>query len=249
MKKGLFITGTGTDVGKTLVTAGLVRFFQRNGLEPLAVKPVQSGAFVNEAGGYDSPDGHVYKTAGGSWDPALQCPFMFRGACSPHLAASLEGLEIKAAEIAEKVREVEEKGFLLVEGAGGAMVPLNDKETMIDLMKELGYPVLIVGSNILGSINHVLMTVEVLKHAGLSIAGIITTEPVKEEDVAGMHRDNIETIERFSDVPVLASLNWIPDFNIDNPGLWEEVDRIFDLIDMDLLQKRTGIVKNDEIYS
>lgn len=249
MIKGLFITGTGTDVGKTLVTAGLVRFFQRNGFETLAVKPIQSGAVDDGSGGYNSPDGEVYKKAGGNWDPNIQCPFIFRGACSPHMAASLEGKQIKAMEIAEKVRGIEKHGFLLVEGAGGAMVPLNDTETMVDLMKELDYPVVVVSANVLGSINHTLLTLEVLKNAGVKIAGIITTEPVPDEDVPGMHRDNIESIERFGRVPVLASISWIPNFSLDNPEMWEEVDRVFDLIDMDLLEKRTGIEKNDESYS
>lgn len=249
MPKGIFITGTGTDVGKTLVTAGLVRFFQRNGFEPLAVKPVQSGAIPDGAGGFDSPDGEVYKTAGAEWDVSLQCPFIFRGACSPHLAAIRDGQKIEASLIADKVREIEGNGFLLVEGAGGVMVPLNDHETMLDLMKELDYPVVVVSANILGSINHALLTLEVLKQAGITIAGVITTETIQEEDVPGMRRDNIESIEKFSHVPVLASLNWIPDYDIYNAAMWEEVDRVFDFIDMDLLKKRIGIAKDDEIAS
>ncbi len=243
MPGGFFITGTGTDVGKTIVTAGLVRFFQRCGLEPLAVKPVQSGAVADGSGGYDSPDGQVYRIAGGRWDPVQQCPNILREACSPHLAATMEGQVLDTASIARQVRELESEGFLLVEGAGGVMVPLNTHETMLDLMKELGYPVILVSANMLGTINHTLLSVEALKQAGLTVGGIITTEPSPEEDVAGMHRDNIETIESFSNIPVLASLNWIPDFNIHKPSVWEEVDRIFDLIDMELLQKRVGKIK------
>ncbi|WP_035075106.1 dethiobiotin synthase [Maridesulfovibrio zosterae] len=226
MAAGFFITGTGTDVGKTVVTAGLARFFSHNGVKCLPVKPIQSGGKVRADGKMDSPDGEVYKFAQAEWHPETQCPYIFEPASSPHLAAELAGTRIDIADVAEKVRGLEKEGFLLVEGAGGILVPINGDSTMLDLMKDLAYPVILVSENKLGTINETLLSINELKRAGLEIAGVLMTavnQPEPEE--FGMAADNIKMIEKFSAVKVLASIPYIFDWDSSNNHCWTELDK------------------------
>lgn len=232
MAAGLFITGTGTDVGKTVVTAGLARFLAQSGKAVLPVKPVQSGGEIRDNGKMDSPDGEVYKAAGAKWNPEQQCPFIFEPACSPHLAAKLAGGALNVVQVADKVRALEKEGFLLVEGAGGVMVPLNDQNTMLDLMQELSYPVILVAENKLGTINETLLSIAALKSSGLEVAGIIMTcASGPEPSLFGMAEDNIKTIEKFSDVKVLATIPHISNWDNYDSKCWQKVDEALSAMD------------------
>lgn len=229
MSAGFFITGTGTDVGKTVVTAGLARFFMRSGQSIVPVKPVQSGAVVLPDGSFDSPDGDVYRAAGAVWDITRQCPYLFEPPTSPHLAAKLAGVELDPAEIAAKVRECEEDGFLLVEGAGGIMVPLSEEASMLNLMKELGYPVILVIENKLGCINEALLSIAALQQSGLEISGLVMTslsKPVPEE--YGIAEENVRFIEKIAEVKVIASIPYIENWDYNDPACWELVDKALD---------------------
>lgn len=229
MSAGFFITGTGTDVGKTVVTAGLARFFMKSGRKILPVKPVQSGAVVLPDGSLDSPDGDVYRAAGAEWDIKKQCISIFEPPTSPHLAAKLAGVELDYVEIAKKVRELEGEDFLLVEGAGGIMVPLSEESSMLNLMKELGYPVILVVENKLGCINEALLSIAALQQSGLDISGLVMTapnQPAPEE--FGMAEENIRFIEKISEVKVIASIPYIENWDYNDPKCWELVDQALD---------------------
>ncbi|WP_415719775.1 dethiobiotin synthase [Maridesulfovibrio sp.] len=226
MSAGFFITGTGTDVGKTVVTAGLARFFMKGGRKILPVKPVQSGAVVMPDGTLDSPDGDVYKAAGAEWDINKQCLYIFEPPTSPHLAAKLAGVELDPVEIAAKVRERENDGFLLVEGAGGIMVPLSEEASMLNLMKELRYPVILVVENKLGCINEALLSIAALQQSGLEISGLVMTCPKRPEpDTFGIAEENIRFIEKISEVKVIASIPYIEDWDHSDPKCWELIDK------------------------
>ncbi|WP_291328593.1 dethiobiotin synthase [Desulfovibrio sp. UCD-KL4C] len=235
---GLFVTGVGTDVGKTVVTAGLVRLLQSAEYKVLPVKPVQSGGINNSQGKMDSPDGEVYKKAGAVWDIEKQCPYIFEPACSPHLAAQLSGVELGVVDIADKVRQLEGQATLIAEGAGGIFVPLNDERTMLDLMKELSYPVVLVAGNKLGVINDTLLSIAALKQAGVKIAGVIMTSSAGPEPLEfGMAEDNIRSIESFSGIKVLASIPYISNWNPSEKRCWTEVDRALKKIDLNSFAK------------
>ncbi|NDV22757.1 dethiobiotin synthase [Desulfovibrio sp. JC022] len=229
MSAGFFITGTGTDVGKTVVTAGLARFFMKSGRSIVPVKPVQSGAVVLPDGSLDSPDGDVYRAAGAVWDINRQCPYIFEPPTSPHLAARLAGVELDPAKIATKVRECEKDGFLLVEGAGGIMVPLNEDASMLNLMKELGYPVILVVENKLGCINEALLSIAALQQSGLDISGLVMTAPNKPApEEFGIAEENIRFIEKIAEVKVIASIPYIENWDYNDPKCWEIVDKALD---------------------
>lgn len=173
--RGVFVTGTDTDAGKTVVTAALLRALLRRGVRARAVKPVQTG--VPETG--LAGDARLYMDAAGEWAASSVSPVAvtlerFRLPVSPHLAAAREGRRLTAADLASAVGDACRDGaFALVEGAGGAAVPLNDDESMLDLMAALDLPVLLVAANRLGAINHALLTLQALRARGLRVAGIV----------------------------------------------------------------------------
>lgn len=215
MISGFFISGTGTDVGKTLVTAGILRSLLARGLSAMVMKPVQTGAVRGEDGSLSAPDvEYVLGAAGLRLDAetlAHVSPRRFEPACSPHLAAQMAGESIGIPELIEHAEWLSARYTpLLVEGAGGLLAPINENETMLDLMVALGMPVLLVGHSGLGAINHMLLSIEALRSRELSIAGVILTAsaPIPAGDEY-IHNDNVRTIARFGQVPVLVQIPFL----------------------------------------
>lgn len=190
----LFITGTGTDVGKTYVTAGLIRALRTRGRAVEVLKPVVSG-FDPQA-----PDGSdpavLLKASGIAWSPeALEhiSPWRFAAPLSPPLAAQREGRTLDSAEVIALCRDriaLARDRLLLIEGAGGVMSPLDDDRTMLDLAKALKTPVLLVAGSYLGTISHTLTALQTLSSAGLSPLAVVVSEnlnsPPIEETLEGL---------------------------------------------------------------
>lgn len=163
MTKGFFITGIGTEVGKTVASAVMVR-----ALNASYWKPTQAGDLQ------DTDTDKVVRLTGCCSHPEryrLQRPM------SPHAAAAAEGICIQVSDF----RLPECEGHLIVEGAGGVLVPLNDRDTMLDLMVHLALPVIVVSRHYLGSINHTLLTVSALRSQGVEVAGILFNGDRNEE--------------------------------------------------------------------
>jgi dethiobiotin synthetase len=157
-KKRLFVTGIGTEIGKTIVSAALVEKLQAD-----YWKPVQSGDLENSdslkvKNLVSNPRSFIFPES-----YKLTQPF------SPHKSAAIDGITIER----EKIRPPVTDNTLIIEGAGGLMVPLNDKFLMIDLIKELGAETILVSTNYLGSINHTLLSIYALKQYGIPVKGII----------------------------------------------------------------------------
>ncbi len=213
---GFFITGTDTGIGKTVATAGLCRLLCDDGLDAAPMKPVQTGAEPPDR----SPDLDFCLKAGGR-QPSndsyrLMCPYLFAPACSPHLAARTAGVEIDITTIAAAAKRLEaQHNAILVEGAGGVLVPLTGHQTMLDLMKALSLPVLLVSRGGLGTINHTLLSLNVLRAAGLSVAGVIFNDaaPLPDDMIS---RDNPLVIKQFGDVDILGHIPYIR--GIDHAG-------------------------------
>lgn len=203
-KKGLFIAGTDTGVGKTMVAAGLVRLALDRGIRCLAVKPIETGCQVREGMLYPE-DGAFLRLAAASDLTLDQCaPLRFSVPASPARAAAMEGRILKLSDIEEHIRTiVEDADLTIVEGAGGLMVPIQERLMMIDLIERLGYPTLLVGRTKLGTLNHTLLSLEALERRGISTVGIVLscTEPnpgPEEEFTPG------DLAKLVKDIPVLV---------------------------------------------
>jgi len=187
----IFVTGTGTDVGKTMVSTILV-----NTLEADYWKPVQAG-LENTDRDFVSK----YKTAG------TQCfdeVYRLAMPASPHIAAKSEGIQIDIAKIAEYYLSIKENApsvkYLVIEGAGGIYVPLNDNEFVIDLIKKLNAKVILVSRNYLGSINHSMLTAAICKAAKIDVIGWVFN---------GEYMNYEEEIAAWSGYPVIGKIQEI----------------------------------------
>jgi dethiobiotin synthetase len=173
-EKGIFVTGTDTGVGKTVVAAGLVRLARNAGICAIAVKPIETGCQVR-SGALFPEDGAFLREAAERHLSLDECvPFRFSMPASPARAAAMEGRNLKVSDVEEHVRALAEGADLtIVEGAGGLMVPIQDRLMMIDLAERLGYPTLLVGRTRLGTLNHTLLSVNALKARGMRVVGIV----------------------------------------------------------------------------
>lgn len=215
MIPGLFVTATGTDVGKTMTVAGIMRQLRRRGVEAMVMKPVQTGAVADGQGRVVAPDiDFVLRAARlevDAQDMPHVAPYLYEPACSPHLAAELSGRPIRFDAIAESARRLAARHeFLVVEGAGGLMVPLGEDGLMIDLAAKLAMPVLLAAHSGLGAINHVLLSLEALRRRNLRILGVVLNDarPVSEAE-RFIHDDNARAIKSFGNVRVLARIPWL----------------------------------------
>lgn len=180
----LFVTGTGTDIGKTYVSCALIRALKVRGAVVDAFKPVVSGFDPKDAAGSDPA-----RLASALGDPGALfriAPRRYRAPLSPNIAARLEGqtlvlgdMVIDAVARAAEIRN----GLLLVEGAGGVMSPLTDGETNLDMITALGAPVLLVAGSYLGTISHVLTALVALRAAKAEIAAVVMSESLEAPDL------------------------------------------------------------------
>ena len=212
----LCITGTDTDAGKTFVTAGLARAALKLGRRVLLLKPVQTGV-TPESGGRapQAPDVAVYLRAAPGADARALA--LFTDPCSPHLAARREGRSLDAAALAGRVWSAiadANADLVLIEGAGGLLTPLNDRETLADLFAALRFPLLLVTGNKLGAVNHALLSLEATKARGLAVLGTVMSAPQPAADELGalIRDDNASIIAGIGGAPCLADLPWLPDF-------------------------------------
>jgi len=196
--RGLFVTGTDTGVGKTVIAAALCAGLRARGERVAAFKPVVTG--LDEQPAEWPPDHELLASATGQ-TPEEVTPHRFGPAVSPHLAAELAGAELDPVELAASARAVAEgKDALVVEGVGGLLVPLSAGYSVRDLCSELGLPLLVAARPGLGTINHTLLTVEAARAAGLEVAGVVLTPwPAQPSRV---EQSNRVTIEQATGLPV-----------------------------------------------
>lgn len=201
--RGIFVTGTDTGVGKTVVTAALAAVLRAEGLNAGVWKPVQSGALLGR--GVTDAERLLHST-GIDEQPEAVAPFTFEAPLTPLLAAKRAGATLTLKElIAAGEPLVKRYEVLLIEGAGGVAVPLTDDALVADLISELRIPALIVARSGLGTINHALMTASFLQHRSVPIVGVILndgelTEPDDDPSVS----TNAELIEQYSGLKVLG---------------------------------------------
>ena len=192
MTQAFFITGTDTGVGKTYVACKLIRDYVAQGYKVIGMKPVAAGGdLVN--GKWVNDDVLKLEQASNVKAPReLVNPYSFKEAIAPHIAAEKAGLEIKIDVIKQAFQALSKLAdIVIVEGAGGFLVPLNNQQSMADLPAALGIPVILVVGMKLGCINHSLLTVEAIQARGLTLHGWVANQV--EPDMPFYHK-NVATI-------------------------------------------------------
>ncbi len=170
---GLFISGTDTGVGKTIVSSGLTRYARRLGINCVGIKPVETGCPVKN-GLLETVDGRILWEAGDKVLSLDECaPYRFTMPAAPFRAAAMEDSSLSVADIVEHILTVsEDADLVIVEGAGGLMTPVEDKKLMIDIINDLKFPTLLVGRLALGTINHSILSIEALQNRQIPVKGL-----------------------------------------------------------------------------
>jgi dethiobiotin synthetase len=212
--KGVFVTGTGTGVGKTVVCGLLAGYLRARGTRATTQKWVETGW----TGGPSDID--VHRRLMGDPGPAPEpppedrCPYRFALPASPHLAAAREGRRVDPAVIEEAYRRLAgNHDAVLVEGAGGFLVPLTEELLAGDLAARIGLPVLVVAANRLGCVNDALLTVEAVRRRGIPLLGLVFNRLPGEEGRtrAEVLSDNPRIVAEISRAPVLGEVPPLPD--------------------------------------
>jgi dethiobiotin synthetase len=205
MLRGLFITGTDTDVGKTAVAAALMHRYRE--LRTLKYwKPIQTGIELSD-------DTNIVRQLGDCDENELSnSGIRLPRPLAPYLAAELSGAHITIADVVRRVENEPGSVRWVVEGAGGVLVPINESEFMIDLMVSLGMPVLLVARSSLGTINHTLLTIEALRRRSLEVAGVLM--------VGHRNQHNREAVERFGSAAVIDEMPHFASLTVESLGSW-----------------------------
>ena len=206
MSKNIFITATGTDIGKTYISALIVKTLRKNGYNCGYFKPVMSGVVEKDGILIESDCNFVINTANIPVNANDCVSYWWKEAVSPHLAAKNEDLKI--SKILEDFGNITKQyDYVLIEGAGGITCPIqldkNNKYLMKDLINDLNVPILVVADAGLGTINHTLLTVEYAKNNGIKVVGIILNNFEKDNF---MHQDNLKQIEYLTKIKIVATV-------------------------------------------
>lgn len=188
-----FIVGTDTGVGKTFIASRIVQQFANQGYKTVGMKPIASGCEKNAQGEWVNEDVTALTNASNVQAPLnIINPYRFQPAIAPHIAASQAGVNIEIAKISQCFSTLQQQAdIVIVEGAGGFLVPINPQETLADLAVALKLPIILVVGMRLGCINHALLTVEAIKQRGLTLAGWVANQidpqmPEFNENVASV---------------------------------------------------------------
>lgn len=214
--KGFFIAGTDTGVGKTVVTAALVAAARASGIDAVPMKPIQTGC-VKKGSTHVATDLEFALSMSDLQPVPLErermAPYRYEPACSPHLAARMARRPIRIERIHRVAQRLErDHDALIVEGAGGILVPLNKKRTQLDIMTRLKLPVILVSRPELGTLNHSLLSVRRLQDAGLKVAGIVLVRTAAR-GTRYIEDDNHKTLTAFTGIPVLGPLPYMRELN------------------------------------
>lgn len=210
--KAIFVSGTDTGVGKTVITGCLARYCQDKGYRVITQKWIQTGSSslcLSDIRAHLKIMGKTLRQIKGY--SSLVLPYCFKTACSPHLAAKLEQRKIYAHKIISSFKMLAGSfDFVIVEGVGGALVPFSRKHLVIDIVKGLNLPVLLVAENRLGAVNHTLLTIEALRRRKINILGLVFNELKKEKNF--ILQDNPRIIKALTQERIFGRLGYRPSY-------------------------------------
>jgi len=197
-----FVTGTDTEIGKTLTSAAMLHALVRAGVRACGMKPVAAGAELRDGAWHNDDADRLIAAGNVTMLPTLTTPYMFKEPAAPHIAAALEGVTIEAVPILAAYTELAAASdAVVVEGVGGFRVPLADGFDTADLARQLGLPVVLVVGLRLGCINHALLTAEAIIARGLVLAGWVANEL---EEPMNFADENIEALLLRLPAPLLG---------------------------------------------
>ena len=205
--RGLFVTGTDTGVGKTFVTAGLARLLSDRGFRVGVMKPVETGCERHGDDLVPADAVQLLTAAGGHQDLSSVCPYRFEAPLAPDVAARREGRSIDPVVILNLFGTVAAShDIILVEGAGGLLVPIWGRYTMADLARDIGLPLLVITASRLGAVSHTLLTLEHARFRALPIAAYVLNQVTDTVDDA--MSTNADLLARSTDVPCAGVIEW-----------------------------------------
>lgn len=206
-KQHFFITGTDTDVGKTYIATALLARAKEQGHSCYGVKPLTAGCELLDNKLISADAEKIAEVSSKKIHADLLAPVKLTTACSPNIAATIDNKHITASRLTGMVRGSLSKraSHVLVEGAGGWYTPINDRETLADVAKEIGLPVILVVGIKLGCLNHALLTLKAIQASGLKLAGWVANEPQANTE---FFDEQVQTLATFMPVPKLGEVRF-----------------------------------------
>ena len=206
---GFFVTGTDTEVGKTLVSGALILKLREQGKQAIGFKPVAAGTYQSANGELLNEDLETLRIASGLAPGQMNLSsYVLDMPVAPHLAAASKGIVLQLGTIMQALLETQKHSdCLVIEGAGGLLIPLNDHENLGDLVQQISLPVILVVGMKLGCINHALLTQEAIKARGLKIAGWVANSLANEMPLL---QENVATLQTKINAPFLGLIPSLP---------------------------------------
>ena len=224
----IFVAGTDTGIGKTVLSLLLMQFFYANGYAPFYIKPIQTGC--NDPYDKDSDARFIYKHVKQltSKDPADSVICCFREPKAPYFASRNEREYIDVMLIKDTLdKKSRIYSPVIIEAAGGLLVPVDEKTLMIDLIKITEAKPIIAARAGLGTINHTLLTIESLKIRGIKPAGVVFIDAGEKPTPQDMISENIEAVESYSSIKVAGVIYRINDFSTPEKQCYQSINKIF----------------------
>ena len=203
MRKGVFITGTDTEVGKTIIAGGLARLFCNMGINVGVMKPVETGGKYKKGKLVGKDTEYLIRMSKIQDVYSHINPYILQHPLAPYVAAKLEGKKIYKKKIFASFRNLMDKyDFLIVEGCGGFLVPITSNYMISDLARDMKLPIIVVTRVGLGSINHTLLTLDHARRSGIKVIGVIINKTSRNIQMS--EKTNPQIIKTFGKVPILG---------------------------------------------
>jgi dethiobiotin synthetase len=208
LKTGYFVTGTDTEVGKTLVSGALILKLREQGKKVIGFKPVVAGTYLGQNGEHINEDIETLQIAANTPHTQSICPYVLDIPAAPHIVAKANGINLNIDELQQSFSNIQnEQDCVIVEGAGGFIVPLNDHENLADFAQNIALPIIVVVGMKLGCLNHALLTIEAIKSRKIKIAGWVANTLAQEMNLLN---ENIQSLQARIDAPFLGAIPTLP---------------------------------------
>ena len=219
---GFFITGTDTDVGKTVVTACLATLFRSQGVG--VMKPIETGVDPTCSSSANSDTKFLMEVSGTTDAEEEVCPLRLKIPASPYQASQIAGTSIQTSTILKQFKVLQSRhNMMLVEGVGGLLVPITARYNVANLAGEIGLPLIIVSRVKVGTLNHTLLTINAARQYGLKIKGIILNKQ-ENDDLDNIEEQQGKLIEKLSDTPIIGTCPYIEDVSVE--GIQNNLEKI-----------------------